>query len=217
MEVPLPILVVVYAGFLFCIIIHECAHVLVAALRGDDTAWLMGRFTLNPIAHIDPVMSILLPAVLLMSGLPPFGGAKPVPVDMNNFRGNRLRDMMLVALAGPVSNVLLAFVFGLLLNLAFPLAEWNKSFGKNYVDVLVFLIQANAALAIFNMIPIPPLDGSRILAAALPRRWGWYIYKYERVGFFVVVLLVVSGATAKFLPALIIDSTMLVLRLTWLA
>ncbi len=197
----------VFVGFVFCIVVHECAHALVASWLGDDTARLQGRLTLNPIPHIDPILSILLPVSLWLSGAPIFGGAKGVPVDMNNLRGNRLTSMMWVALAGPVSNVLLAVVFALLLNLVPWLLDWDREVATRILVVLLQLVITNVVLALFNLIPVPPLDGSRILAACLPGRSGWFIYEMERFGMIFVAILVFSGGTRLLLSQPVLTAT----------
>lgn len=196
MDTDWPMMLAVLAGFVFCIVVHEVAHAIVAHWLGDDTAMRLGRITLNPIPHVDPFMSIVLPAIGLLMGGPVFGGAKPVPVDMRNFR-HPLLYMCWTALAGPVSNVLLAFAFGLLINLSAVVGHWSPEHANKLIAFFVTLVQINVLLACFNMIPIPPLDGSRILAALLPPRWGWWIYSYpaQNLGMMVVVVLVVSRAT----------------------
>jgi Zn-dependent protease len=204
----------VFAGFIFCIVVHECAHALVAYWLGDDTARLLGRITLNPIPHIDPIMSIVLPGMLWLSGAPMFGGAKPVPVNMMNFR-HPVRGMMWVALAGPVSNILLALGFGLLLNFFPPLLEWRELFARNYLEFMIKVIGINVLLACFNMIPIPPLDGSRILAAFMPGRVAAILYDYQTqvLGMMLVAVLVFSGGT-DFLWPLVLKVTNWILSLT---
>ncbi len=199
MDASLALGIAIFLGFIFSIVVHECAHVLVAAWCGDDTAWLLGRFTLNPIPHIDPFWSILVPVALWVGGAPVFGGAKPVPVDMNNLRGHRLIAMMWVALAGPISNVLLALAFAVFLNFIPWLAHQDAGLGEKLGTILCGLVYTNLLLAMFNLIPIPPLDGSRILAAALPRPWGWYVYQYERYGMILVAILVFSGGASGLL------------------
>jgi Zn-dependent protease len=193
----LEIKIAVFAAFVFCIVVHEVAHAVVALWCGDSTARDLGRITLNPIPHIDPFMSILLPGLLLISGLPPFGGAKPVPVNMLNLR-HPFRDMMYVALAGPISNILLAILFALAMNVLPWVVESRPLFAENLARFLVSTIVLNLVLAIFNMVPIPPLDGSRVLAYLLPREQGAWIYDYRAQTFgmfFIMVLVMVDGLT----------------------
>jgi len=207
MDAGVAIGVAVFAGFVFCIVVHECAHALVAYWCGDDTARLLGRLTLNPLPHIDPFMSVLLPALLWFSGSSVlFGGAKPVPVNPLNLR-HPIRDMMWVALAGPVSNVLLAFGFAAFLNFSPWFYGHGLAFGTYYPIILANLVRINIVLALFNLIPIPPLDGSRVLAVVMPTRWAvqWYRYEVQAIGMALVMLLVLGGGlgflgtlTAKF-------------------
>jgi Zn-dependent protease len=199
-------MVAIFAGFVFCIVVHECAHGLVALWLGDTTARDMGRLTLNPIPHIDPFMSVLLPGILLLSGSPVlFGGAKPVPVNPLNFAINRYWGMLLVAIAGPVSNLLLAVALMLLLNLFPSFRELNLPAAENFFDFVLRLVVINLVLAFFNMIPIPPLDGSKVLAAFMPRGMADVLLSYQAglAGMMLVCVLVVSGGT-RFLTPLII-------------
>jgi len=168
--------------------IHEAAHGWVALKCGDPTARDLGRITLNPIPHIDPFMTILLPAIGYLSGGFIFGGAKPVPVNYYNLR-SPLRDMALVAIAGPASNFLLAGFFFLCRKVVvYELDIWRP----NTLGELV-LVQAvifNLALAAFNLLPIPPLDGSRVMTWLLPRGLRESYAGLERFGLILVLLVV---------------------------
>jgi Zn-dependent protease len=152
-------------------ILHEIAHGFVAERLGDPTARLMGRLTLNPKSHIDPFMSILLPLLLILSGSPViFGAAKPVPVDPFNFREPK-KDMAIVSLAGPGTNILIAIIFALICRFLFPGLPLEVIRSSGFVGfTLGTIVYINLLLAIFNLIPIPPLDGSKIFALILPDR-----------------------------------------------
>jgi Zn-dependent protease len=160
------LLILIYSA-----ILHEIAHGFVAERLGDPTARLMGRLTLNPKNHIDPFMSILVPLLLILSGSPViFGAAKPVPVDPFNFREPK-KDMALVSLAGPGTNLLIAFIFALICRLFFPGLSLDIIRNSSLVGFLLgTIVYINLLLAIFNLIPIPPLDGSKIFALLLPDR-----------------------------------------------
>jgi len=147
---------------LFSIIIHEIAHGGMAYSLGDPTAKYSGRLSLNPIKHIDPVGSVLVPLALALVGAPLIGWAKPVPINPNNFRDKKWGDLK-VGLAGPASNLIIALVFGLALRLL-PVYFFNL-FGFYFIQIAVI----NILLAVFNLMPIPPLDGSHILFSFLPR------------------------------------------------
>lgn len=178
---------------LFSAILHEVAHGFVADRLGDPTARLMGRLTLNPKSHIDPMMSIALPLLLLMSGSPViFGAAKPVPVDPFNLKDGR-KDMALVALSGPLTNVLIA-VFGALILHAtsnflspdnFSVPIWFASIQ----DILVTIVNLNLLLAIFNLLPIPPLDGSKVFALLLPEEQANAYLAISSIGIFILFFL----------------------------
>jgi Zn-dependent protease len=154
----------VFALVVISLGMHEYAHAWVALRRGDSTARDLGRLTLNPIAHIDVFMTIVLPLVSLYAWGIPFGGAKPVPVNPHRLR-HPLRDMMLVALAGPLSNVVLAVLFLVLFKLTVASGQFD---GKLLPAILYSAAGVNLVLAIFNMLPVPPLDGSRVMAYLLP-------------------------------------------------
>jgi Zn-dependent protease len=170
---------------LFSVMIHEVAHGYVALLNGDPTARLSGRITLNPIPHIDPIGTILLPAILLLTGSRIlFGWARPVPVNPSYFRDYRLGEIT-TSFAGPASNLLLALLFSYLLCLGMG--------GPGLLLLAYYGCTINIFLAIFNLIPIPPLDGSHLVSAFLPYRLLQYYQYLEPVGFIIILLLFYSG------------------------
>jgi Zn-dependent protease len=172
---------------LLAITLHEAAHGLAADRLGDNTARLLGRVSLNPLRHVDPVGTVILPAVLMLMSTPfLFGWAKPVPVNFRKLRNPR-RDMVLVAAAGPAMNLLLAVVGGVML-LGVPyIPDWGRDWGDRN---LVNLVRFNVILAVFNLWPIPPLDGGRIAVGLLPYRLAHPLARLEPFGFFIVLGLV---------------------------
>ena len=169
---------------IFSAILHEIAHGFVAERLGDPTARLAGRLTLDPRKHIDPMMSIALPLILLISGSPIIiGAAKPVPVDPYNLRDGR-KDMALVSLAGPLTNVLIAIIASLILKLV-PYSI--------FYYLLSTIVHLNLLLAIFNLIPIPPLDGSKIFSLLLPQKLADAFLSLGSIGIFIIFFLLLSG------------------------
>ena len=169
---------------LFAITFHEAAHAFAAWRLGDDTAHRLGRVTFNPLKHVDPFGTILVPALLFLSKAPfLFGWAKPVPVAFGRL-GNPRRDMALVALAGPLTNVMLAFVSALLLRAVWLLPE---AIAPWLVQTLYQSILLNLILAIFNMFPVPPLDGGRVAMSILPNALARPFAKLERFGFLILL------------------------------
>jgi Zn-dependent protease len=181
----------------FAITVHEVAHGWVAKKYGDNTAFMLGRLTLNPIKHIDLVGTIILPGLLLLTGTGfIFGWAKPVPVDPRYFKNPR-RDMAIVALAGPVSNLLMAIGWALCARLGVVLNMEVVTLPLIYTGIAG--ISINLVLALINLLPIPPLDGSRILTGILPSRLAWKYNQLERYGFIILLLLLASGALGAIL------------------
>jgi Zn-dependent protease len=185
-------------ALMIAVILHEYAHGWVAEKMGDPTARLAGRLTLNPIPHIDPFGTILLPALFIILGSPViFGWAKPVPINPMNFRDLR-KGTFLVSIAGVTMNVFLALLFGLLYRVLLSISEFTGPFltGSVIIPLLVFCKKAvliNLILALFNMIPIPPLDGSRALMSFLSFKYWEIFYRYEMYGFLVIALLLFTG------------------------
>lgn len=179
--------VVVLACLLVSITIHEFMHAYVGYRLGDDTAFENGRVTFNPLRHIDPVMTILLPAVTLLLFHFPFLAAKPVPFDPRRVKYDEYGAAMLAA-AGPVSNLVLAFLAALLLRFV--------TLGAFADQAVSFFIELNVALFVFNLVPIPPLDGSRVLYAFAPESLRNLLDSVEPYGFFIVFALVLWGAAS---------------------
>jgi Zn-dependent protease len=191
--------IVFFVALVASIILHEISHGVVALWFGDDTARRAGRLTLNPIPHIDPFGSIILPAMGALAHIPVIGWAKPVPVNPNRLRNHR-RDMLLVSLAGPATNLSLMLVAAYIAR-----SLYKPPFGVNVITladlswpVLVALIfaQVNLFLGLLNLLPIPPLDGSALLERVLPREWlpGWYRFRpYGIIVLFVLVFYVGLG------------------------
>jgi len=169
---------------LLAVTLHEAAHGWVAWRLGDPTAKQRGRVTFNPFAHVDPLGTVMLPAMLiLMKAGFVFGWAKPVPVDPRYLRNPR-RDMMLVAAAGPAANVLIAYVSALLMHVAPFLPEIMADWASKTLWNSVLL---NALLAVFNMIPLPPLDGGKVAVGLLPYRYAKELAKLEQHGFLIIL------------------------------
>ena len=190
-------LIVMIVPLLFAVTFHEVAHGWVAYRLGDPTAKWAGRLTLNPLKHLDPMGSFILPLMLFFFRSPIiFGYAKPVPVNFHNL-ANRRRDMILVAAAGPATNMLCAFLSGLLFKQLIAISPWwGKSiFSGVFMDLasmLEYSVVINVILAIFNMIPIPPLDGGRVLAGLLPPAQAAQLARVERFGIIIVLFLLLT-------------------------
>jgi len=176
---------------LMAITLHEVAHGWAARLFGDRTAELLGRLSLNPMRHIDPVGTLLVPGMLLAVGLPVIGWAKPVPVATGALRNPR-RALVWVSLAGPLANVAMAAAWCLPLG-AVVRIHGNPTLIEWVSDMAQAGIIINTVLAVFNLLPIPPLDGGRVLAGLLPQRWGVKLERIEPVGFLIVIGLSALG------------------------
>ena len=188
--------VAIYAlPVLFAITVHEAAHGYVAKYFGDPTAWTLGRVTLNPLKHIDPVGTIVMPLVLYFatSGAFLFGYAKPVPVQFGRLR-NPKRDMIWVALAGPSANLIQALLWGVL----FYLLNGGGLTEPFFIKMCQAGILVNVVMFVFNLFPLPPLDGGRILVGLLPYKQAVLVSRIEPWGFFVVMALVLAGVLSKF-------------------
>jgi Zn-dependent protease len=175
---------------IFAITLHEAAHGYVAKHFGDLTAYTQGRVSLNPIRHIDPLGTIILPLVTLLLGGILFGWAKPVPVNFSALR-NPKQDMLWVALAGPGANLFMALLWGFVIKLGLGLPE------SSLADPMILMgeagIKINVILMVLNLLPLPPLDGGRVAVSLLPNRLGDSFAKIEPYGFMILVLLLVTG------------------------
>ena len=206
--------ITVYAlPVLFAITLHEAAHGYAARYFGDNSAYMMGRVSLNPARHIDPIGTILIPLVLYFAtgGAFLFGYAKPVPVNFGALR-NPKRDMIWVALAGPASNFVQAFLWGLVLIALTGLGSREIYF----YDVARAGILVNIVMFVFNLFPTPPLDGGRVLVGLLPVRQAIALSRVEPYGFFIVMALVLTGVitTIWLIPLMGLTQTVLGLLLT---
>lgn len=177
---------------LFAITVHEVAHGWVALKLGDRTAQMMGRLTLNPFKHIDPVGTLLVPGILLVLGGFIFGWAKPVPVSFQNLRRPKA-DMAWVALAGPMANLIMALIWALVAKIGLSLAQTGSGIGEPMLFMGVAGILINAMLMMLNLLPLPPLDGGRVLVSVLPGPLSWRVSRLEPYGFVILLALLFFG------------------------
>lgn len=180
---------------IFAITVHEVAHGWVASKFGDQTARLAGRLTLNPIKHIDLIGTIVVPIVLLIFSPVIFGWAKPVPVDARNLRNPRL-DMIFVALAGPISNFIMALLWALLATSTQHLSPW---FSIPLVKMGLAGVGINVMLGVLNLLPIPPLDGSRVVYNLLPPRLAFQYSRIEPYGFIILLVMIFTNVLSYIL------------------
>ena len=193
MNIDLELALMYFVALVASIIVHEIAHGYVAAALGDDTARNAGRLSVNPVRHVDPFGSLLLPALGALTGLPVIGWAKPVPISTNQLRNPR-RDMLLVSFAGPTSNFILCAIFAGVARLMLATTPADTAAAGAVLEfvfqlVIVFAF-VNLLLGVFNLLPIPPLDGSAIFELFMPERWkpGWY--KFRPFGILVLFAIV---------------------------
>jgi len=202
---------------LFAVILHEVAHGWVADQLGDDTARWMGRLTLNPIKHIDPIGTLLIPILLLVMQSPfLFGYAKPVPINWQKLR-NPKRDMVWVALAGPLTNLALALLSTAVLMLSVMMPESMLWFTKPLALMCQASIVINLVLFIFNLLPLPPLDGGRVATGLLPGPMAYQLSKLERFGFVIIVALLMLGWLQAIIGPVVMGGSQFLINLAFSA
>lgn len=175
----------------FSVVVHELAHGLTAWSKGDRTAEEAGRLTLNPIAHIDPFGTVFLPVLCYLLRAPMFAWAKPVPVNPSRLRHGP-RDAMQVAFAGPGANLAMALLSAALFKLATVFAPWGESFQQTLMQALIFAVSINLFLAFFNLLPVHPLDGAKVLRGLLPRAWRVPYDRHAPYGMIIIVALMMT-------------------------
>lgn len=200
---PLTSILIGFAIVIVALTIHEAAHAWTADRLGDPTARQLGRVSLNPLVHIDPIGTILLPLLATLSNFPILGWAKPVPVNISRLRHHR-RDFMIVAAAGPISNFLQALVLALAFKAVYTVGDTGM-----LMAVLWKAVETNLLLAFFNLIPIPPLDGGNVLAGLVPESAARVLDQVRQFGFIALYLLLYSGVLSR----LILPPTDFFLRL----
>ena len=195
---------------IFAITVHEAAHGYAAKYFGDMTAFHLKRISLNPLRHIDPFGTIILPALLffLQAGFI-FGWAKPVPVNFSNLR-NPKKDMLWVALAGPGANLIMAILW----TIVYSNQQLVPSIGQNFISIMAVAgIQINIVLMVLNLLPLPPLDGGRVAVSLLPYPWSSKLAGLERYGFFILIFLLATGLLGAILSPLIRISQNIILTI----
>ncbi len=189
---------IIYAvPVLFAITVHEVAHGWIASKLGDQTAKMMGRLTLNPVKHIDPIGTVVVPVMMLIVSPFILGWAKPVPVDWRNLKRPK-QDMAWVAIAGPGANLLMMIFWAVLAKLIIVSGLGNYHYSIPVITMAMVGIGINIVLMVLNLIPIPPLDGSRVLSALLPPKAAYQYNRLEPYGLIIVLLLLFSGVLGKF-------------------
>ena len=199
---------------LLAITVHEASHGYAAKYFGDLTAEKLGRISLNPFKHIDPIGTLLLPAITLVLGGVLFGWAKPVPVNFGNLR-NPKKDMLWVAAAGPASNLLMAIAWSMLLGyIKYALSKGNFSPAFPYLLQMCFIgVSINVVLMVLNLLPMPPLDGGRIAVSLLPNHLAFKLSQVEKYGFVILILLMFTGVLSKIIGPFIDFFQSIILRI----
>jgi Zn-dependent protease len=180
-------LFIAFAVLLFSLTVHEAAHAWTADRLGDSTARMLGRVSLNPAVHIDPIGTVVFPLMAMLTGIPLLGWAKPVPVNILNLHGNWRERYMLIAAAGPVSNLILAIIGALVL------LPFRAQGPVAFIEVLQLLVMLNVLLAVFNMLPIPPLDGGNVLGGLVRGSIADQIDRLRPYGFLILYALMFTG------------------------
>ena len=175
----------------FSVVIHEMAHGLTAWTKGDDTAEQAGRLTLNPIPHIDPFGTVFLPILCFILRIPMFAWAKPVPINPTKMRHGR-RDVLQVSLAGPIANLVLALIAAIIFKISTIFAPWGDTFQQTLMNALIFAVSINLFLAFFNLLPIHPLDGAKVLSGILPKAWRISYDRHARYGMYILIFLMMT-------------------------
>ncbi len=193
---------------IFAITLHEAAHGYAARYFGDPTAWQMGRISMNPLRHIDPVGTVLMPLMILLfsGGSFLFGYAKPVPVDFSRLRKPK-QDMLWVALAGPAANLVMAMFWALMFKFSWELPMF---FSTPLARMAEAGIQINCVLMVLNLLPLPPLDGGRIAVSLLPHRLAWKYAQLERWGFPILLVLLFTGILGAIMNPLVVLSARII-------
>lgn len=188
---------------LLAVSLHEAAHAWMADKKGDSTARMLGRLTFNPFKHIDPVGTILVPALMVIFTGFAFGWAKPVPINASNLNSPQ-KDMMWVALAGPASNFIMALIWAVILHISVMMVDSRSAISLFFLLMPVAGITINVILGVLNLLPIPPLDGSRILSGILSPEASLKYNKIEPYGFFIIIGLMLSGLLSYIIYPVII-------------